>query len=146
MKGGESGAVNVAGKPEQSLLYEKVHGGLMPPGKKERLSAAEVDAIRHWIAAGAKFGSVEGATTGAVPTQHDVIPIFLRRCTVCHGLRRSEAGLDLRSKASILRGGKSGPAMVVGKPEESLLIQKTRAGQMPPRDRLVEVSVKPIES
>lgn len=145
MKGGESGAVIVAGKPEQSLLYEKVHGGMMPPGKKDRLSAAEVDAIRRWIAFGAKFGSADNANAEAALTQHDVIPILLRRCTVCHGLRRSEAGLDLRSKASILRGGKSGPAMVVGKPEESLLIKKTRAGQMPPRDRLVEVSVKPIE-
>jgi mono/diheme cytochrome c family protein len=145
MKGGESGAVIVAGKPEQSLLFEKVHGGMMPPGKKDRLSPGEVDAIRRWIAAGAKFGSGDGATTEAAPTQHDIIPILLRRCTVCHGLRRSEAGLDLRSKASMLRGGKSGPAIVLGEPEESLLIKKTRAGQMPPRDRLVEVSVKPIE-
>ena len=45
----------------------------------------------------------------------------------------------------MLRGGKSGPAIVPGKPEESLLIKKIRAGQMPPRDRLVEASVKPVE-
>jgi mono/diheme cytochrome c family protein len=144
MKGGESGVVIVAGKPEQSPLYEKVHAGLMPPDMKDRLSAAEVETIRRWIAAGAKFGSEDPTTTAL--TQHDVIPILLRRCTMCHGLRRQEASLDLHSKASMLRGGKSGPAIVPGKPEESLLIKKTRAGQMPPRDRLVEVSVKPIES
>src|SRR5207249_3416676 len=33
-----------------------------------------------------------------------------------------------------------------GKPEESLVIKKIRAGAMPPRQRLVEVSVKPIEA
>ena len=32
------------------------------------------------------------------------------------------------------RGGKSGPAIVPGKPDESLLIKRIRAGEMPPRD------------
>jgi Protein of unknown function (DUF1549)/Protein of unknown function (DUF1553)/Planctomycete cytochrome C len=88
------------------------------------------------------------APAGAVvtPTQHDVIPILLRRCTVCHGAHRKEANLDLRSKAAMVRGGKSGPVIVSGNAEESLLIKKVRAGQMPPRERLVEVSVKPIEA
>jgi hypothetical protein len=45
----------------------------------------------------------------------------------------------------MLRGGKSGPAIVPGKPDESLLIKRVRAGQMPPNNRLVEASVKPIE-
>jgi hypothetical protein len=35
--------------------------------------------------------------------------------------------------------------MVLGKPDDSLLIKKIRAGVMPPNQRLVEVSVKPIE-
>jgi mono/diheme cytochrome c family protein len=145
MKGGESGAVIVAGKPEESPLYEKVHSGTMPPATKDRLTAMEVDVIRRWIAAGAKFGPEEVTATEPAPTQHDAIPILLRRCTMCHGLRRQEAGLDLRSKTSVLRGGKSGPAIVLGKPDESLLIKKVHAGEMPPRDRLVEASVKPIE-
>jgi hypothetical protein len=79
-------------------------------------------------------------------TQHDIMPILLRRCTVCHGLRQQEAGLDLRSKAAMLKGGKSGPAIVPGNPDESLVIRKIRAGEMPPRRRVVEVSVKPIET
>ncbi|HVR75253.1 MAG TPA: DUF1549 domain-containing protein, partial [Planctomycetota bacterium] len=78
-------------------------------------------------------------------TEEDVIPILLRRCTVCHGLRRQENDLDLRSRASILLGGKSGPAMVEGKPGESLIIRKVRGGEMPPPRRLVEASVQPIE-
>jgi hypothetical protein len=79
-------------------------------------------------------------------TEHDVIPIMLLRCTICHGLRRQEAGLDLRSRASMLKGGKSGPAIVPGKPGESLVLKKISAGEMPPRRRLVEASIKVIES
>jgi mono/diheme cytochrome c family protein len=137
-KGGESGPVVVPGKPDESLLYDKVHEGLMPPGKKDRLGAADVVLVRRWIAG-------LGPTVSTALTQHDVLPILLRRCTACHGARRKEAGLDLRTRAAMLRGGKSGPAVVPGKPEKSLILKKIHEGKMPPRDRLVEASVKPVE-
>jgi mono/diheme cytochrome c family protein len=143
IKGGESGKAVVPGKPDESLLFEKVHTGAMPPKKDERLSEADVDLIRRWIAAGAVIPAAEPKAESL--TQHDVLPILLRRCTVCHGRHRQEGGLDLRTRAAMLRGGKSGPAIVLGQPEKSRLIEKVRAGQMPPNDRLVEVSVKPIE-
>jgi hypothetical protein len=134
------------GKPENSLLYEMVHGGKIPPGKATKLSPAETETIRRWIETGAHFASDQPSDSRTTITQHDVIPILLRRCTVCHGPRRQEAGLDLRSRAAMLRGGKSGPAIVSGKPEESLLLKKIRSGEMPPRRRIIEVSIKPIEA
>ena len=68
-------------------------------------------------------------------TQHDVIPILLRRCTACHGLHRQEGGLDLRTKAAMLRGGKSGPAIVPGKPgREPAHQEDPLPAQMPPPD------------
>jgi len=143
LKGGESGPVFLAGKPDKSLLYEKVHSGEMPPKKEDRLSASEMEIIRRWIAEGAKTSTV--AAKEEPVHQHDVYPILLRRCTMCHGRNIQEGGLDLRSRAAIVRGGKSGTAIVPGKPEESLLIKKLQAGTMPPRNRLVEASVKPIE-
>jgi hypothetical protein len=78
-------------------------------------------------------------------TENDIAPIILLRCTVCHGHRTTQAGLDLRTRASMLEGGKSGPAIAPGKPEESLMLRKVAAGEMPPPARLVEVSVKPME-
>ena len=144
LKGGESGSVVLPGNPEKSLLYEKVRSGVMPPSKKDPLSEAEVALIRRWIETGARTAAA-GQSEQPV-TQHDVIPILLRRCTVCHGPRQREGGLDLRTKASMLKGGKSGPALVPGKPEDSLLLKKIRSGAMPPLRRLVEVSIKPIES
>src|SRR5262249_17678574 len=144
LKGSESGPVIVAEKPEASKLYQMVHEGKMPPGKKDKLIPAEVETIRRWIEAGARFGS-DARDADLAVTQHDVIPILLRRCTACHGRTQREGGLDLRTRASLLRGGKSGPAIVPGKPEESLLLKKVRSGDMPPRRRIIEVSVKPIE-
>jgi hypothetical protein len=149
LKGGESGPVLVPGQPDKSPLYEKVQAGMMPPGKKDRLTAAEVALIRRWIECGAQPGPGSAGKAEKRPetrvTQHQVLPILLRRCAACHGLHRKEAGLDLRTKAAMLRGGKSGPALVPGRPDQSLIIKRVRAGQMPPRDRLVEASVKPIE-
>jgi len=78
-------------------------------------------------------------------TQHDIQPLMMLRCTVCHGPRKQEGELDLRTRASMLRGGKSGPAMVPGKPGESLILKKIHAGEMPPRRKVVAASVKPME-
>ena len=50
-RGGEHGAVVVAGKLDQSLLWERVSAGEMPPDKP--LSAVEKETLRKWIAAGA---------------------------------------------------------------------------------------------
>src|SRR5437899_2526679 len=136
LKGSESGPVVVPGKPDDSLLYQMVRDGKMPAGKKDKLTKAELETIRRWIAGGARFRT--DVATGPAVTQHDVIPILLRRCAVCHGQRQREGGLDLSTKASMLRGGKLGPAIVPGKPEESLIIKRIRAGEMPPRRRLVE--------
>ena len=78
-------------------------------------------------------------------SQHDIVPLMQLRCTVCHGLRKQEAKLDLRTRESMLRGGKSGPAFVPGKPDQSLILKKIHEGRMPPRRKVVTVSVKPME-
>jgi hypothetical protein len=142
-RGGESGPVVVPGKPDDSRLYQLVRAGKMPRDGKGKLTAPEVELLRRWIGGGAR-GRDASATAPGV-TQHDVYPILLRHCTVCHGRDRREAGLDLRSREAMLHGGKSGPGIVPGKAGASLILKKIRAGAMPPRERLVEVSVKPVE-
>ncbi|MBM3785684.1 MAG: DUF1549 domain-containing protein, partial [Acidobacteria bacterium] len=49
-------------------------------------------------------------------------PLLARRCQSCHGVSRS-AGLRLDSREAILRGGRSGAAIVPGDPDNSLLFQ-----------------------
>ncbi len=54
--GGESGAAIVPGKPDDSLLLQYVSGDKPEmPKNAAPLSAAEVDALRRWIAAGAAW-------------------------------------------------------------------------------------------
>lgn len=147
-KGSEGGPVLIPGKPLESKLFLLVRDGAMPPGKKDRLDVKNVELIRRWIETGARFGATAKeppVKATAALTQYDVLPILFRRCTVCHGARQREAGLDLRSKASMLKGGKSGPAIVPGHPDASLVLKKIHSGEMPPRRRVVEASIKPIE-
>jgi hypothetical protein len=56
LAGGESGPAIVAGKPDESLIIDYISGDepAMPKDGKP-LSAAEIEAIRKWIAAGAKW-------------------------------------------------------------------------------------------
>ena len=58
MHGGESGAVIEKGKPDASLLLERVTAGEMPPEKQsqsQKLPDAEIAVLREWIAAGAAW-------------------------------------------------------------------------------------------
>lgn len=142
LKGGESGEILTPGDPAESLLFEMIEKGAMPPTKKDRLSKEQVELIRRWIEDGAKLGAAE---TKRQLTQDDIIPILLLRCTACHGAQKQEAGLDLRTVTGMLRGGTSGPALVPGNAEQSLILKKITSGEMPPRRRLVEASVKPME-
>jgi hypothetical protein len=50
----------------------------------------------------------------------------------------------MRTMASILKGGKSGPALVRGKAEESLLLRRVHDDQMPPRDVRYKLSIRPV--
>ena len=76
-------------------------------------------------------------------------PLLVRRCLRCHGSRKSGRGLRLDSRKSIIRGGKSGPALVGGKPATSLLIRAVRhadAGlKMPPGGKLPEQEIRLLE-
>jgi len=71
-------------------------------------------------------------------------PLLVERCGECHGEGRAKGGLRLTSGESLLRGGDSGPAIVPGKPDESLLIEAV--GQqgdikMPPREKLSDSEI-----
>lgn len=71
--------------------------------------------------------------------ESNVRPVLANRCFECHGPKKHKGDLRVDSLASLLEGGKSGPALQPGKPDESLLIQAIRHGenlQMPPRMKL----------
>ena len=66
--------------------------------------------------------------------ERDVLPIFTANCLSCHGGTSiyTQAGLDLRTINSVMRGSLNGPVVVKGSPEKSLLYQKVSTRAMPP--------------
>ncbi len=64
-----------------------------------------------------------------------VKPILTSRCLACHGADH-KGGLDLRSRATLLKGGESGAVIEPGRPQESLLIDYVESQQMPPKKPL----------
>jgi hypothetical protein len=145
LRGGASGPAIKPGAAAKSLLMDKVTTGQMPP-TKPKLSAPETDLLRQWIDAGAPEDAVAASrpvNRAAPVTEDDVLPILQVRCLECHGKRQQLAGLDLRTRASRLKGGKSGPGFVPGKPEESLIVKKIESGAMPPMDLLRDYAVRP---
>ncbi len=75
-------------------------------------------------------------------------PLLIQRCDECHSTKKSdESGhLALDNRTSLLAGGSRGPALVAGKPDDSLLIQAVRYVnpklQMPPDGKLAEVEIE----
>ncbi len=156
LKGGNSGPAVVPGNPDKSLLIIAVRQTdndlKMPKGGK--LKPEEVATLEEWVKMGApgpaeaagKQGSssvgvvaqpIDG-THGGVPAaspagdffETRVRPVFADNCYSCHKDSAS-GGLRVDSLPALLKGGNSGPAIVPGDPEKSLLIQAVRqSGQL----------------
>ena len=69
-----------------------------------------------------------------------VRPVLAGTCFPCHGGEKTSGGLRVDSREALVKGGDSGPAVVPGDPEASLLIQAVRHThedlEMPPGRRL----------
>src|SRR5262249_42286190 len=80
-----------------------------------------------------------------------VRPLLAERCYKCHSTqaKKRPRGLLLDSRANVLKGGDSGPAVVPGSPEKSRLLQAVRyqdeALQMPPTGKLPDAAVAVLE-
>ena len=69
-----------------------------------------------------------------------VQPLLDARCGACHGADKADGGLRLDSREAVLGGGDSGPAVVPGEPDQSLLLMAVtrthKVLEMPPEDEL----------
>ena len=78
-----------------------------------------------------------------------VRPLLESRCISCHGPDKVKGNLRMDSRAALLKGGDSGPALVPGKPSESLLLQAvlhTRKDlEMPPKEKLTASDIAVLE-
>ncbi len=138
LKGGASGPAVLPGVAEKSLLIAKVVTKQMPPGPN-KLTDAEIDKIRGWIDLTLP---AEAKLAGPQVTEREVLSILQARCVRCHGGLAKQGGLDLRTMESRLKGGKSGPALVPGKPEASPMYTRVAAGQMPPDKMAKDLAIE----
>jgi hypothetical protein len=65
---------------------------------------------------------------GPLTYEATIRPLFEARCGNCH-IQSNIQGLNLGTYAGVLQGGSSGPAIVPGDPQGSLLVQKQSQGQ-----------------
>ncbi len=76
--------------------------------------------------------------------ENRVRPLLVEKCFVCHTQSRL-GGLQLDSRANLLKGGNSGPAIVPGDSARSLLIQAVSHTherlKMPPQEKLKEAEI-----
>lgn len=76
-----------------------------------------------------------------------VRPLFVEKCSECHGTETQWSDLRVDSREALLKGGEHGPAVVVGEAEKSLLVQairRTSDSPMPPDDPLSSEQIERI--
>ena len=136
LDGGRSGPAIVPGDPEGSILLHAVQGikgrmGMPPAG--QRIAAHDVEALEQWIAMGAPW-----PMSPREFFQARVKPVLESKCLGCH-LTEPQGGLRMDSLDALLKGGKSGPALVKGDADASLLVKAVRYQhdlKMPPTEPL----------
>lgn len=76
--------------------------------------------------------------------EKDVLPILKANCFACHGSEKKlQGGLKLTSREDILKGGESGPAVDLKKPDESLILLAINYDgiMMPPKGKLPKAQI-----
>ncbi len=83
--------------------------------------------------------------------ERKIRPVLVEKCYDCHSAqaKKVKGSLKLDTKEAVLHGGENGPAVVPGKPDDSLLIEAIRYTnkdtQMPPKSKLPDGVVKDFE-
>ncbi|HET6408686.1 MAG TPA: DUF1553 domain-containing protein [Chthoniobacteraceae bacterium] len=107
--------------------------------------------------------SVLAATAAGVPAvelpadqveffEKSIRPVLVEHCFKCHserGEKGIKGGLSLESRDAVRKGGDTGPALELGNPDKSLIIQAIRHSdsdlQMPPKHKLPQQVVENFE-
>ncbi|HUZ97200.1 MAG TPA: c-type cytochrome domain-containing protein [Edaphobacter sp.] len=97
---------------------------------------------------GLRVGTVHAAPDEAATPQFyatRVQPILKEHCYRCHGGMNHRGGLNLATRAGMMKGGHDGPVVVAGDPAKSLLVRLIRHegpanDPMPMPPKLPEIS------
>ena len=81
-----------------------------------------------------------------------VRPVLVNNCYRCHSKEATslKGSLYLDSRSGVLSGGEAGPAIILGKPEQSLLFKAVSYQQsklkMPPKTKLADKDIRILEA
>ena len=90
-------------------------------------------ALLSAIGAARADGEPRGERGAASPSfKREIQPILAEHCLKCHGEATRKADLDLRTPATMAKGGVSGPAIERGASSKSLLYEQISTHVMPP--------------
>jgi hypothetical protein len=81
--------------------------------------------------------------------EKEVRPVLANRCYECHGEKKRKGSLRMDNIGYIKSGGDSGPALVPGNPDKSLMIEAIRYKdpdfEMPPKEKLPDKEIAILE-
>lgn len=77
--------------------------------------------------------------------QRDVLPIFEAKCLRCHGEKKRDGKLDMRTLEALLKGGVTSPAIQPGNAQKSLLIELLHYNEMPPKKATPRITKEELE-
>ena len=100
--------------------------------------------VLHALVLTATLGATPAARAddarGAAFFEAKIRPVLVKECFSCHasGAKKFKGGLRVDTREGLRDGGATGPAIVPGKPEESLLMEALRHDglAMPPKKKL----------
>jgi hypothetical protein len=106
-------------------------------------------ALLAMLAVAAPVASIR-AGDGAAPApanafDRTIAPLLAQHCLDCHSGTKAKGKLDLTREKAVLKGGKHGPAVVPGKPADSVLWERVDAGEMPPKHPLSAADKKTLK-
>ncbi len=138
LRGSHQGKVIEKGASAKSLLFQKVSSKAMPPPAFNlKLTDKEIETVRQWIDAGAPSDEAEANAARwkeqSARFEKEALPVFNAKCFSCHASEKAQAGLDLRTLDSIVKGSANGPVLEEGAADKSILIRRIASGTMPPK-------------
>jgi hypothetical protein len=105
--------------------------------------------LLSWVAVSAGGGTPAAADETFFELK--VRPVLAGVCFRCHGGEKTSGGLRVDTRAALLKGGDSGPAIVAGDPDHSLLVRAVRHREgetlrMPPGKKLPSTVAADLET
>jgi cytochrome c553 len=96
----------------------------------------------------ASFHAVAKGDDATENFEKRIRPLLVEKCQRCHGPEKQKGGLRLDSRDGAFQGGDTGPSMVAGKPDESLLMKAVRHDgdlKMPPDKPLKAAEIETLK-